>query len=359
MTMRVLSLSLDTELLHEKSAVAVRIASYGAFVDLMDVVVPAAATTVLALAPNVTVYGSGGKYRFVQFFRVLYKAFLLMRAREHGVVTSQDAYFLGLISSLCARFGGAGFEVQAHGIEKDSYLRSILAGFIYRRANVVRVVSTRLRTELMGRYSLSAERFAVIPIFVNTDDLVLTEKNKYRTQYKNLNQINLVSIGRLVPVKNHMLQLEALVALKDTFPHTHLHIVGEGPLHDALVRHADSLGVAHMVTFHGNPEREVIGGLLLSSDIFIHTAHSEGYGMVFIEALKSGITIVSTDVGSIDEYKDAPHVYVTSRATFTETLTSCMSARVSKAKRENIVVPTRAEIASLYKNTWSLINTKK
>ena len=73
----------------------------------------------------------------------------------------------------------------------------------------------------------------------------------------------------------------------------HLDILGFGPLHDDLQSKIDNLNLSKNITLHGNVSN--VADFLTNSDIYIHTATYEPFGMVFIEAMASGLPIVSTN----------------------------------------------------------------
>jgi glycosyltransferase involved in cell wall biosynthesis len=69
-------------------------------------------------------------------------------------------------------------------------------------------------------------------------------------------------------------------------------IIGGGPLRDDLEHRAMRLGVSERVRFLGfldNPYP-----LLASSDVFVHTARWEGFGLVIAEAMALGIPVIAT-----------------------------------------------------------------
>lgn len=105
----------------------------------------------------------------------------------------------------------------------------------------------------------------------------------------------LVTAGTLKEQKNHRLLLAAFASLlrrRDA----QLAIVGDGPLRGELEALAKTLGVDHRVHFTGftaNP-----WPYYQSADVFVLSSDYEGYPLVLIEALRTGLQIVSTDCES-------------------------------------------------------------
>jgi glycosyltransferase EpsD len=114
----------------------------------------------------------------------------------------------------------------------------------------------------------------------------------------------LVSVGNLVPKKNHEMLINVMNYLViNSNIHFHLDILGFGPLQEELQLKIDNLGLGNYITLHGNVSN--VDDFLTNSDIYVHTAKYEPFGMVFIEAMSSGLPIVSTNgKGNIDLIKN-------------------------------------------------------
>jgi glycosyltransferase involved in cell wall biosynthesis len=369
--MRVFSLSLDVQILDAESVVASRVRAYGEAVDLYTVVVPTNKTESIALSEKVHVYGVAGFAKFGVFYNLFLRTHALLKVGKYDVITSQDAYFLGLVGVLLSRMHHSGLEIQAHGIEKDTIVRRTLARFVYSKADVVRTVSERLKKILVERYGVRPEKIVVIPVFVDVSSLRLSAKTaeveekiaQFKNQYGT--KFNILSVGRLVPVKNILLQLQALLELKKRYPQVHLHVVGEGAERASLEAFVGQNLLQECVTFHGHLSGSDLGALYLSSDMFLHTAESEGYGMVFIEALHAGLPIVTTDVGCVGEIihheENALVVQVGDAESVVLALTRLIEEEevrdgLASASKETVThLKSFDEVVLLYTKTWKSI----
>jgi glycosyltransferase involved in cell wall biosynthesis len=108
-----------------------------------------------------------------------------------------------------------------------------------------------------------------------------------------------VCVARFVPQKNHMLLLKAFAEGPATNPHAHLVLVGEGALREQLEQQAKNLGLAGQVHFLGL--RSDIPEVLGAMDVFVLSSDYEGSPLSVIEAMASGLPIVSTDVGGVPD----------------------------------------------------------
>ena len=100
----------------------------------------------------------------------------------------------------------------------------------------------------------------------------------------------LVFVGRFEAQKDHATLLQALTAVPDA----HLLLVGDGPLRPRLEQLAQSLGIRNRVTFLG--WRQDVGAVLKASDIYVHSTHSDGFGIAACEAMAAGLPVVASDV---------------------------------------------------------------
>lgn len=100
----------------------------------------------------------------------------------------------------------------------------------------------------------------------------------------------LLSIGRLVDVKNFGLVIRAIAHLPEHFK---LMLVGDGPDKDSLKTLAYDLGVAERVIFFGKTdEPELLYGV---ADVFCLSSTYEPFGQVLLEATLSSLPVVALD----------------------------------------------------------------
>jgi len=109
--------------------------------------------------------------------------------------------------------------------------------------------------------------------------------------------INLISVARLAPQKDHATLIHAFAILdcQDFL----LHIVGDGPLLPYLRSLAKELGVERRVFFHG--EHGSLSPFYRHADLFVLASHYEGFPMSTLEALSFSLPVVVSDVGGSRE----------------------------------------------------------
>jgi glycosyltransferase involved in cell wall biosynthesis len=111
----------------------------------------------------------------------------------------------------------------------------------------------------------------------------------------------ITSVGRLVPWKGFEELIEAIATLTDTIPDISLVIIGDGPMHDALVQKAEACGVRDRVRLVGKLGKDALGAAIKGSDLFVLNTQYEGLSHQLLEVMDLGIPIVTTNIGGNPE----------------------------------------------------------
>jgi glycosyltransferase involved in cell wall biosynthesis len=103
------------------------------------------------------------------------------------------------------------------------------------------------------------------------------------------------TVGRIAAEKNHALLIKAMAPLLG--PRTRLIIAGDGPLLPAVTELTASLGVAGFVHLLG--ARRDVPDILNALDSFVMSSDTEGLPLVVLEAMATGLPVISTAVGGV------------------------------------------------------------
>ena len=112
-------------------------------------------------------------------------------------------------------------------------------------------------------------------------------------------QVLFVCVARFAAQKNHALLLKAFAQGPASDPNAHLVLVGEGDLREQLEGQAKELGLSGKVHFLGL--RSDIADLLNAMDVFVLSSDWEGNPLSVMEAMASGLPVVSTAVGGVPD----------------------------------------------------------
>jgi glycosyltransferase involved in cell wall biosynthesis len=111
----------------------------------------------------------------------------------------------------------------------------------------------------------------------------------------------LLFIGGNFSRKGLPLLIEATALLTSRFPRIHLHVVGKDRNQPTLAELAARRQLSDKVTFHGWKPNDVVRGMLAGADIFALPSLTEGFGLVYLEAMQIGTPVVATLIGGAKE----------------------------------------------------------
>lgn len=114
--------------------------------------------------------------------------------------------------------------------------------------------------------------------------------------------LRLITVGRLSAGKNAAAIVAALPMILELHPHLHLDILGEGPARADLENQVRTLGIANLVTFHGNVSHQQVLEKLSQAHLFVFpTRVKEGFPKAVLEALACGLPVIATPVSVIPQ----------------------------------------------------------
>ena len=165
----------------------------------------------------------------------------------------------------------------------------------YKNAQKVICVGTLLKKNLTP-YLEHPDKAVVIPNFV---DIGTFRQSGHRTEKEK--KFTFVSIGNLSKRKGFGELLDAFAQSFHNRPHVSLVIAGDGEEQANLQDKIRTLRLEQQVTLAGRLSREEIALLLASSDAFVLASHAETFGIVFIEAMATGMPAIGTVCGGPED----------------------------------------------------------
>ncbi len=110
---------------------------------------------------------------------------------------------------------------------------------------------------------------------------------------------HLVVTRHLEPIYDNATALRAFALVLRQRPDARLSIAGSGPDEPRLRALAVELGVRDAVAFEGGLDRDAIAALYRDADICINPSLADNAPNSLLEAMASGVAVVSTDVGGV------------------------------------------------------------
>ena len=246
-----------------------------------------------------------------------YVAALIRRGRSlgSGVVSS----FHRPLTDLPIRRTGPMWRVVHLGVEdlttegSESRWARIAGGLAtserrsFRRMDRIYVVNRQVADGYRAQFADVADRFRFLPnwvdpaIFSAVDAAARrAERERVATEFGLAPDAPLLLYaGRLEGQKDPLLLVRALAALRARRPDAHLLIAGEGGLLAATRTEVQALGIGPAATFLGTVPRAELARLMHAADALLITSAFETGPTVGLEALASGLPVVTTDVGEV------------------------------------------------------------
>jgi glycosyltransferase involved in cell wall biosynthesis len=208
-----------------------------------------------------------------------------------------------LVGLLASRLTGLTFSFTAHARDLLQIPASSLAA---RAAGAVAVVTCcEANAGYIGSAVPAAERPPVSVIHHGVDLRRFVPVERRPTGDGGPPAIT--SIGRLVEKKGFDDLLRALALLASSGRRFTCRIYGDGPLLGPLTRLRDELGLSRCVELMGARDSDEVVAALAHTDVFVLTPRvtedgdRDGIPNVLVEAMASGVPVVTTSVGGVPE----------------------------------------------------------
>lgn len=122
-----------------------------------------------------------------------------------------------------------------------------------------------------------------------------TKDDRRRTT--NEERTTLLYVARFQAFKNHALLLHSFKRVINDEPNVFLQLAGSGPLRGRVEALAKELGVSKQVCFLGEVPFEKLPAIYAAADLKVVSSEYESFCFAAIEAMASGLPVVTTDCG--------------------------------------------------------------
>ena len=186
-------------------------------------------------------------------------------------------------SSSCQGFGGKIYR--------------ILVRLLFNKADIIMPVSKESANDLVRNFKIKREKIKVIYNPLNIKEIERLAKEPLDKEYEDIfkNPV-IINMGQMGKQKNQKDLIKAFKKIKEKIKNAKLVILGQGNLEPELKGLSKSLGIENDVYFLGwqkNPFK-----FLANSKIFVLSSLWEGLPYVLLEAMASGLPVVSYDCRS-------------------------------------------------------------
>lgn len=209
----------------------------------------------------------------------------------------------GFLAYLAKLFYGIPYVVSLRGADVPGFSEKYdtfyffakpLVRFLWRHAE--KVIPNSLGIRKLAQQTNSFQLMEIIENGVDTDNF------QPKNIEKSMSPIIFISTSRLTPRKGIHLLIEAfaLALTKSSVP-LELHLIGEGEQKEALEARVKELGITDHVRFLGRVEHYLLPQFYQKAHVFVLPSQNEGMSNSALEALASGLPLVVSPTGGMEE----------------------------------------------------------
>ncbi|MDM1405487.1 glycosyltransferase [Myroides marinus] len=166
--------------------------------------------------------------------------------------------------------------------------------FIYSCYNKVVCITNEVKTVLIDRLNLNESKLIVVENGVSLETVRSADLISRESMGFNENDKLLIMVAGFRPQKDHDTVIRSLVKLPSVYK---LLLVGDGERRKELENLVSELSLSGRVHFLGI--RSDVYSLMKMCDVAILSSHWEGFGLVAVEAMASGIPLIASNVDGL------------------------------------------------------------
>ena len=188
------------------------------------------------------------------------------------------------------------------------FLRFFEEGMLHRARRII-AVSHFTKWELTNYYKIPPAKIKVIHNGVDTKKFQpAADKGRIKRELGfNPDGLAIVSVGRLYARKGLFTLIESMPAVIKRFPKAKFIVSGKGQSDEMhkLIAYAEKIGVRDNLVFTGYYPDKKLPLLYQAADVFAFSTFYEHHPFAVLEALSTGLPVVTTWVGGIPETIDS------------------------------------------------------
>ncbi|GAB4193983.1 MAG: glycosyltransferase family 4 protein [Roseiflexaceae bacterium] len=171
-----------------------------------------------------------------------------------------------------------------------------LEGYNTRHADAVLATSDYCRRAIERHYHVPTERLRIVSSGIDVPRWQALGAARGKRD-----GATILCVARQYPRKHVADLLRAMPAVRKAIPNAHAIIVGDGPEHAALRALAEQLNLGDAAVLTGALPDEQLRAMYQRADLFCLPSVQEGFGIVFLEAMASGLPVVATSAAAMPE----------------------------------------------------------
>ncbi len=193
------------------------------------------------------------------------------------------------------------FITTLHGTDitlvgKDKSYKPVVR-FSIEKSNGVTAVSDFLKKDTVKHFGVKQD-IQVIPNFVDTNRFRPHNKDHFRKMVASQGEKILIHTSNFRKVKRIEDVIQVFSQVKDKIP-SKLMMVGDGPERGPAENLCRELDLCEYITFLGS--QNAVEEIYAIGDLFLMPSESESFGLSALEAMASGVPVISSNAGGLPE----------------------------------------------------------
>ncbi|MBF8149653.1 N-acetyl-alpha-D-glucosaminyl L-malate synthase BshA [Winogradskyella sp. F6397] len=172
--------------------------------------------------------------------------------------------------------------------------------FSINKSNAVTSVSESLKQDTLRLFNVKRD-IHVVPNFIDLEKHEYNFTDCQREMMAEDDERIITHISNFREVKRIPDVIKVFYNIQKELP-AKLMMVGEGPEKEAAEKLTEDLGISDRVIFFGNSHE--IDNILCFSDLFLLPSQTESFGLAALEAMASGVPVISTNTGGLSEVNE-------------------------------------------------------
>jgi len=303
---------------------------------------------------------------------VIWRLYRLVRQLKPNVVHTHTAK-AGFTGRIAAHLAGVPVIVHTfHGHVFHGYFGRLRTGlfiglerWLGRISTKIATLSPRLADDLVQTYRIAeADKVSVIPLGLDLDIFRHTERGSghWRQSARIPSNSPLIGIvGRLVPIKNHLMFVKAAREVADRYPDARFIIVGDGESREMITAEIMRLfpdsPLRPWPTSEDSDQTSIhpfiltgwvreLAPIYAELDLLVVCSDNEGTPVALIESMASGCPVVATAVGGVPDLLDNGRLGQLIPPNSSEALASAISDHINKRPASAEAIARTAAIRS-------------
>ena len=198
---------------------------------------------------------------------------------------------------------GSRYIVSTYGFEVWEPLSS-LRGFALQRAERVTAIAEFNAVKVAELQHVAPERIAIVPCALDPEFSIPSDATS--TRPRPAEPPILLTVARLEGAERGEYKgvdtvIEAMPEVLAAFPGVRYVVVGDGDDRPRLEKLAHRIGLQDRVTFAGAVDHAALRAFYETCEVFVMPSRTEGFGIVFLEAMALGKPVVGGNHGGTPE----------------------------------------------------------